>query len=99
MDGFDGRSHNERYVKPHQQVQLHLWHTLQLATGNLQLAATMVAKKSQRDFASFVASANVGNRKSKSVGEVGQGEVLGSLGAAASARALNISRIYFIMQL
>lgn len=32
MDGFDGRSHNERYVKPHQQVQLHLWHNLQLAT-------------------------------------------------------------------
>lgn len=63
MDGVDGRSHNERYVKPHQQVQLHLWHNLQLAT------ATMLGKKSQRDFASFVASANVGNGEGESVGE------------------------------
>lgn len=65
MNCFDGRSHNERYEKPHQQVQLRLCHTLQLATGNLP--QRWWAKKSRIDSAKFLASFVASARRGEGV--------------------------------
>lgn len=82
MDCFDGRSHNERYEKPHQQVQLRLCHTLQLATGNLP--QRWWAKKSRIDSAKFLASFVASARRGEGVQRARVRRVVGQGGSFES---------------